>query len=86
LFGGITKVVSVVQKFLVSVSLGGGGGDNTLLGDNALVQVGEFTFKFLLLGFEVGNDLGDSAVFSFVSSLVSFFVSQNLGEVFFPVL
>jgi hypothetical protein len=60
---------------LVSVSFGGGGDDDTSLGDDALVELSNFDFEGSLGGFEVGNDCGDSGVFSVEGSDGSLFVS-----------
>jgi hypothetical protein len=60
---------------LVSVSFGGGGDDDTGLGDDALVELSNFDFEGSLGSFKVGNDSGNSGVFSVEGSDGSLFVS-----------
>jgi len=84
-FSGGTEGGGVVPKSLVSVSLGGGGVDDTGLGTNALLELTNFEFEVGKLSLEVGDGgfesgliggvLGNGLVFSGGGFLV---VSNNL--------
>jgi hypothetical protein len=54
-FNGSAEGISVVQQFLVSVSLFGGGEDDSGLVGDAQVQLGDFGFQFVSLLFQMGN-------------------------------
>lgn len=52
-FSGSTEGLSVIPKSLVSVSLGGGGVDDTGLSTDTLLELTDFEFEVGKLSFEV---------------------------------
>lgn len=68
---------SIIEELLVSVSLGGGGEDDSSLGGDAFVEFADFGFKSFLLGGEGFNESGQSSLVFVVSSDGSLFSSSG---------
>jgi hypothetical protein len=77
---GSTDGFSIFQQFGVSVSLGGGISNDSLLDHDAFVQFRDFLFKVGLLGFQVFNDSFKSQFFFFEGFLGGLFFFLSLFE------
>lgn len=64
MLSGTTEGLSVVEESLVSVSLGGGGLEDTGLGTNALLELRDFGLKSLELSLLSGDGGFESGLVS----------------------